>query len=591
MGEFEDSQQGASGLGGRDADEGCAVCHDGNWVHVRYEYTDGSPVTDAIYVVQKPNDGKPGGDIIAEGAVTVSERSAHDYVHVDLGDYDGEVEVYFYDDPEDVIPYEEPNPVPDDRAWWEKAVDATVDGLRAAGDWAGGTLMGDWNEDMSTSQIIANTVLTMVPGIDQVGDIRDLAANAYKLIWEERWNDKWVWVGVIACLIGLIPTLGSLAKGIIRLTIRNLGNIGEILVLINRCASKLGFKINGVSKIKEVAEQVVARSGQMVADFSKFLDDVNAKVQASLGWFSRGKAAQIAAKIERAKALAAEKIPESAKYIHDLLMNGLVRAASTVVRGRNRAAITVQRITTRVLRSRRYESWAEIAGDAKRVDYKPDIDDLGSVPASSVAVIRADDIARRQANLRRIKAEIDAVPDHPWKSYGYSDRDLLEQIAKYSGSPRVRNFEDEPMTLYRVVAKEHSSGGDFWSPTAPPSSEAAWRSRDAVLQNWNEGGAYVVMRAPPPKYGLVGEVGPQISENNAELALRGGGQQVWFPKTKGPVDGKYDAIAPFDTLDSINDHIRNSEGGGFYLTPWNNKLQSPAQRGLIQAGKSGECDL
>lgn len=589
--EYTSTQDAAASQGGDAVGGGCAECHNGNWIHVRYEYTDDVPVTDAIYVVQKPNNGEPGGDIIAEGPLTVTANSAHSYVHVSLGDYDGEVEVYFYDDPEDVIPYEEPNPVEDERWWWQRAADATVEALRDGASWVGGTLAGDFNEDMTSSQIIANTVLTMIPGIDQVGDGRDLVAHAKMLIWDERWNDKWVWVGVVACLIGLIPTLGSLAKGIIRLAFRNLGNIGEILVLINRCADKLGFRINGVSKIKEVAEALISQSGNLVQKFNDFMDLVADGVRNSVGWFNTNATNRVLAKIEQAKALAAAKIPESCQYIANLLLDGLRRAASSVVRTRNRMAIRVQRATETVIRSRRYDSWEEIADDANRRargEYDPDIDDLGNVPVQSVDVIRAENLARRQANLASIKRQIDEVPNHPWKGYGYSDDDLLKQIDKFNGTPRIRDFEAEPQTMYRVVQNRHGAGGDYWSPNAPPSTEAAWRSRDAVLQNWNEAGAYVVMRAPPPKYGMVGEVGPQVSENNAALALRGGGGQIWFPKAGGP-DARQQ-IAPFESIDEVFDQIRNTEGGGYYLTPWNNRVQSSALNNRIRPGAISECD-
>lgn len=57
--EFADGQAAASALGNRATDNGCATCHQGNWIHVRYDYTEGDPITDAAFVVQKPNDGKP----------------------------------------------------------------------------------------------------------------------------------------------------------------------------------------------------------------------------------------------------------------------------------------------------------------------------------------------------------------------------------------------------------------------------------------------------------------------------------------------------------------------------------------------------
>ena len=165
--EFSDSQAAASSLGNRSNDNGCATCHQGNWIHVRYDYTEGDPITDAAYVVQKPNNGTPGGEVIAEGVLAVGPGSSHKFAHVDLGDYNGEVEVFFFDDPTEPVPFNEPQPVQDERNWLQRAADGVMSGAL----WAGEVVQGDFNENMSTGQIITNAVVTAVPGIDQVADV------------------------------------------------------------------------------------------------------------------------------------------------------------------------------------------------------------------------------------------------------------------------------------------------------------------------------------------------------------------------------------------------------------------------------------
>lgn len=92
--EYNDAQTAASTEGGQVSSNACKSCHTGNWIHVRYEYTEEEAITDAVYVVQKPNGGEPGGEVITEGVLTVTDQSNHDYIHVDLGDYNGEVEVF-----------------------------------------------------------------------------------------------------------------------------------------------------------------------------------------------------------------------------------------------------------------------------------------------------------------------------------------------------------------------------------------------------------------------------------------------------------------------------------------------------------------
>ena len=588
-GEYANAQAVAAGQSGEGTGGGCAACHLGNWVHVRYEYTDRSPVTDAVYVVQKPNNGAPGGEIIAEGPLTVTEGSGHSYVHVDLGDYDGEVEVYFYDDPDDVIPYEEPNPVTDQRGWFEKSVDYITETTKDGLTWVGGTLMGDFNEDMTSSQIIANTVVTMVPGIDQIGDARDLAAHAKMLIWDKRHNDPWVWVGVVACLIGLIPTLGSLAKGIVRLTFRNLGNIGEILILINRCANKLGFKINGVKTITKVADELVARSGDFVTQFQEYLDILSRRLTSTVGWVNRAAVAELARQIDIVKALAADKIPESAKYVADLLRKGLKEAASFVAKGQNRSAIIVRRVTEAVIEIKVFKTWKEFAEKFKRADFDPNAPDVGAVPID-LRKFEQDELVRKKelrALLPELKKELDALgPDNPFRNY--STGELYDVLRTFDGKPRLRNFEEDPCEIYRVVQSDYSAGGEFWSPRKPAQTEAEWRNGNAVLQEWNSADGYVKMKAPPPKYGIMGDIAAQRSKKHPDLLLEGGQPQIYFPKAGGP-SAKYDTIAPFGSVSEIEAKMA-SDGGGDYRTPWNERHQSVALKGSVRAGTATECD-
>ena len=174
------SQQAAADQGGAAAETGCVECHTGNWVHVRYEYTEGDPITDATFVVQTPNGGVPGGTVLHEGVLSIGPNAPHEFVHVDLGAHSGPVEVFFFDDPTEPVPFEEPAPIADERAWYERAADAVMSVGEALGDgaeWLGEVAMGDFNENMSTGQIITNAVITAVPVVDQVADARDLIAN------------------------------------------------------------------------------------------------------------------------------------------------------------------------------------------------------------------------------------------------------------------------------------------------------------------------------------------------------------------------------------------------------------------------------
>ncbi|MDP0930089.1 hypothetical protein Q0601_23180 [Paracoccus onubensis] len=104
-------------------------------------------------------------------------------------------------------------------------------------------------------------------------DARDLIANGKALLWDKRYNELVVWVGVFACLIGLIPSLGSLAKGVIKIIWKNAGEMGRVLIYINKALHRTGVaKINGYRFVKKLGDEVVSRVGEVSQKFDEFLD-------------------------------------------------------------------------------------------------------------------------------------------------------------------------------------------------------------------------------------------------------------------------------------------------------------------------------
>ncbi|NKC21037.1 hypothetical protein CWC29_019845 [Pseudoalteromonas sp. S4498] len=63
-----------------------------------------------------------------------------------------------------------------------------------AGDWLWGTLQGDFNQNPSTSQIVVGTLISMIPIIDQVMDLRDIIANVMLLTDDDEANDTDAWL-------------------------------------------------------------------------------------------------------------------------------------------------------------------------------------------------------------------------------------------------------------------------------------------------------------------------------------------------------------------------------------------------------------
>ena len=71
--------------------------------------------------------------------------------------------------------------------------------------------------------------------IDQLADVRDIAANVITLSDEREREDPWNWVALVVTLIGLIPIFGSALKGVFKVIVRNIdAGLDTVLALLRR---------------------------------------------------------------------------------------------------------------------------------------------------------------------------------------------------------------------------------------------------------------------------------------------------------------------------------------------------------------------
>ncbi|HDM8062787.1 hypothetical protein ACXZ7R_25220 [Vibrio campbellii] len=141
------------------------------------------------------------------------------------------------------------------------------DAASASFEWIWEALQGDFNEDMSTGQIAANALLGLIPIVDQILDCRDLAANCRKI--HEEPEDSWAWLALVLTLIGLIPTLGSAVKGVLKIIFlfvrKSGGDMGKALgrslkpintFLLDPKVQKVLGNISVPSVLKDVVEKL-----------------------------------------------------------------------------------------------------------------------------------------------------------------------------------------------------------------------------------------------------------------------------------------------------------------------------------------------
>ncbi len=199
----------------------CPVFH----IELQYRYVNMQPVAGAKYVVASNTGAKLYSGILdadGRGVIHGVPEEHRTFVY------------YFHRDP---LPYE-PTTKPSEKP----SEEATKSIFETIISWIWGTLQGDFNPDPSMSQIAVNTVLGLIPLVDQALDIRDIIAGLKHIIeyYQEDEvtqnshpdilglsHEVWLWLGVFLIALGCIPELGSLIKGVLKAIINYLSRLGK----------------------------------------------------------------------------------------------------------------------------------------------------------------------------------------------------------------------------------------------------------------------------------------------------------------------------------------------------------------------------
>ncbi len=252
--------------------EGCPE-KEKNWVDIEYQYADGSGIGAAPYTIYE-------GDtqtVLASGSLG-GDGTAH--VALPVGKDDLRVE--YKSDPQNVaalIPHT-PISVKDSPNWFERI----STNIKDAGEWTWGVIEGDYNENPTVGQIITNAVVTAIPLVDQVADARDLTAAVKQLVWDKRYTEAAVWFALFITLIGLIPTVGSLLKGVLKLVWKG-SKLGDLLKIFNHL-----MKGNGIKwleqlrdgKLASYAKESAGQASKMVSAAAEKANDLKKLVPDSL---------------------------------------------------------------------------------------------------------------------------------------------------------------------------------------------------------------------------------------------------------------------------------------------------------------------
>lgn len=433
-------------------------------------------------------------------------------------------------------------------AWFRAAprslYKSAEDKLAGIAEWVWVVIQGDFAEEQSTAQVITGTVVSMIPLVDQICDVRDVVANCKKINRDS--SNTWSWVALALTLIGLFPILGSLAKGGLKI----------LFAYGRKSALKLGTKAVTSDYFKSLTPHIEAG----IKKFNEFLATppvrkamAAMKLDNPYKWFAE-QARKLTAKINTSSLLSAfDETIKALNKLTDLVKKYGTAAMDTQVgqllqlvkkvRGEANTQLAkvlkpVQDTVDKI--ARRLEIEADQTYRAYTNTINPHAFQRPTLDAE-IAAFKADKPAWVDAVSKERFPALEQAPSIP---VGFPNvRSTSGPLtAKFNTFHDMAPTEIPPgTTLYRVLDPGSSDNSICWMSKAEfdkLKSKDDWRRGFAVWANWNKNGEFVTYVVPPgqPLKVWEGVTGSQVMRDAAgnvvsagggkKFALEGGARQI-----------------------------------------------------------------
>lgn len=423
-------------------------------------------------------------------------------------------------------------------AWYSAApgrwVKSAKQDLSAAAEWIWVVLQGDFAEEQSTAQTITATVISAIPFVDQICDVRDIVANCRKI--NEDTSDSWAWVALVLTLIGLFPALGSVAKGCFKILFsyarkgvlkaggKAVGSgmwdatkpwVEAGIVKLNEFLARPAVRkavaaLKWDNVYKELAKLARKLAGQLsVGALLKAMDEGIVTLKKLIGLIQKwgsdamgAKAGQLAQMVDQVRDAANKHMPNVAVPVQDWLRR-LARRLEIEADMNYRAATN----------ARNPHAFKKPSLDAEVATLKKDPPpwvDMRTSPAFPP--------------LRSPPSIPDGYPD-----VSASSGPLANKFNTFS-KKMVKKEIPPGTTIYRVLDPSSGDNSICWMTKEEfdkLKSKDDWRRHFAVWANWNSNGEFVTYVVPPGKplktwEGLVGSQQLRDTAGNAVSAGPGG---------------------------------------------------------------------
>lgn len=374
-----------------------------------------------------------------------------------------------------------------------------------AGDWLWGTAQGAFNHKQTTSQIVVDAIIGMIPLVGDVTAARDLIAVSMTLINEpEKRSSVFEWTLLVILIFALIPVIGGVIKGAGRLALRLTAEAAQDSAQVAKIADDLIAFLNRVGhKNAEVwikTLNVLKYEGELLGKFRTFCDTMIVTVHRCKIRFANLFPESLLSKLDAIgngfkmlKKIGEKMIPEALKELHHKLehIQKVIHSGGMppVDQAKTLVAQTGQKTVT-------------YAEEARLVEGKP-----------KRRVVRAGKYKQNVANVKdpskfaHVYRRQKGFPD---LTYGkVTDPNTGEtyhnMIAASSG--KITNEMLSGQSLFRAFGPGGSTHGvkvgqswpvgAFWGMGPPPRTAREWREKCAVLDEWNRNGWLSIINIPP----------------------------------------------------------------------------------------------
>ncbi len=428
-------------------------------------------------------------------------------------------------------------------------------------DWLKQVVIGEFDDHRSTSAVIADMLLSFVPGVIIVTSARDLTAVIIRLAKHPDRREKLEeWMILIACVIPLIiPILAAAAGAVVAGVGSVIGGIG---------GSEAGAALRATCLL------LIEESGKMLEPLVKFLrrfikgdilavlrDIKFAKYGQDLAHYTVQFIGKLRVVIQK---VAAKLIPLRGYFssVETLLtrLNELERGFYAV----QTAALQKIPLALAELDARLAKALAEEmkplehpahpkfpAPKPEPVPPKPaKVPTMAGNPLGVPEGMRPEGLPPAAGEKTNLHPQTKGQPGTPAdEAKDVKDSRLPKKTLTKEGWPdlpekQAPNFVyADPVTLnpgdkvYRVIDNPSNAGGGYWSRELP-ANMAEWRSDYAVQPSWNDNGLYTEYTVPDGSSLNVWE-GPASSQDDLPGGLSTGKNQIWMPPgTLSPTDVK-----------------------------------------------------